>query len=78
MKFTTIISLESGEKKILLSSFAAISGVGFPLLLGIIFAGLTSYAVFSSPELPFLFRGSPCAFSYIIFNFTILVTTTGH
>ena len=33
-------------------------GVKFPLLLGVIFAGLTSYAVFLSPELPYLFRGS--------------------
>jgi len=33
-------------------------GVRFPLLLGIIFAGLTSYAIFLSPELPYLFRGS--------------------
>ena len=33
-------------------------GVKFPLLLGIIFAGLTSYAIFLSPELPYLFRGS--------------------
>ena len=33
-------------------------GVKFPLLLGIIFAGLTSYAVFLSPELPYLFEGS--------------------
>ncbi len=33
-------------------------GVRFPLLLGIIFAGLISYAIFLSPELPYLFRGS--------------------
>ena len=33
-------------------------GVRFPLLLGIVFAGLTSYAIFLSPELPYLFEGS--------------------
>ena len=33
-------------------------GVRFPLLLGIVFAGLTSYAIFLSPELPFLFDGA--------------------
>jgi predicted MFS family arabinose efflux permease len=38
-------------------------GVRFPLLLGIIFAGLTSYAIFLSPELPYLFRGSVLVFT---------------
>lgn len=33
-------------------------GVRFPLLLGIVFAGLTTYAIFLSPELPYLFEGS--------------------
>jgi predicted MFS family arabinose efflux permease len=33
-------------------------GVRFPLLLGIVFAGLTSYAIFLSPELPYLFEGA--------------------
>jgi len=33
-------------------------GVRFPLLFGIVFAGLTTYAIFLSPELPFLFKGS--------------------
>ena len=33
-------------------------GVRFPLLFGIIFAGLTSYAIFLSPQLPYLFEGS--------------------
>jgi MFS family permease len=38
-------------------------GVRFPLLLGIIFAGLTSYAIFLSPELPYLFEGSVLVWS---------------
>jgi predicted MFS family arabinose efflux permease len=33
-------------------------GVRFPLLLGIVFAGLTSYAIFLSPELLYLFEGA--------------------
>ena len=33
-------------------------GVRFPLLLGIVFAGLTTYSIFLSPELPYLFKGS--------------------
>ena len=33
-------------------------GVRFPLLLGIVFAGLTSYAIFLSPELSYLFEGA--------------------
>ncbi len=38
-------------------------GVKFPLLLGIVFAGLTTYAIFLSPELPYLFRGSVLVFT---------------
>ena len=33
-------------------------GVRFPLLLGIVFAGLTSYVIFLSPELPYFFKGA--------------------
>ena len=33
-------------------------GVRFPLLFGIVFAGLTSYAIFLSPEAPYLFKTS--------------------
>jgi predicted MFS family arabinose efflux permease len=33
-------------------------GVKYPLLLGVVFAGLTSYAVFLSPKLPYLFEGA--------------------
>ena len=67
-----VVGYSSGEMSLLLSLGAFIGlvgpiitaiigfkfGIRFPLLFGIVFAGLTSYAIFLSPEAPYLFKTS--------------------